>query len=753
MIPATAKNYKPGKPMHRRHPARAPLAAALAAILFVHAAEAAGPAAEAALNASASSDASGTAASDDDTRIRKPAELEKVEVVGEQGIYNERSTRSATRTDTLLINVPQSVTIVNSQLIRDQRMQGMADVVRYVPGVQMAQGEGNRDTPILRGSSSTADMFIDGVRDDTQYFRDLYNTERVEALKGPNAMIFGRGGSGGVLNRVSKQADFATVRGFDLTAGSDSRGRAVADWGQSLGHSFAFRINALSEQTGSFRDGVDYSRRGFNPTLAWRGDDTTFNLGYERFEDERTADRGVPSFNGKPVDVDPSTFFGDPERSESTADVDAANLYLEHDFGNGLRLRNRTRAASYDKFYQNVFPGTAYANGQVQVSAYNNATQRDNAFNQTELEWQVDSGSWRHTLLTGAEFDRQVTDNLRHTGYFAPNKCPSTGSSTITSTCVPLADPRYTGAITWAASATDADNHGVARNAAVFVQDQVEFSPEWQAIVGLRYDHFQLELHNNRNDSDLALDDGMLSPRVGLVYKPVPEASFYGSFSVAYLPRSGEQLASLTATNAALEPEKYENLELGAKWQFSPELSATAAIYQLSRSNVAVVDPDDSTRLVVLPGDSQRVQGVELGLSGDIGERWHVMGGYAWQKGEITRDIRTSPATLLREGTELAQVPRHSFSLWNRVDLGQRWGAGLGLVARSKVYASTSNAVVLPGYVRADAAVFYSLTDTVALQLNVENLFDVRYYSSANSDNNISPGSPRAFSLGLNLDF
>jgi catecholate siderophore receptor len=249
------------------------------------------------------------------------------------------------------------------------------------------------------------------------------------------------------------------------------------------------------------------------------------------------------------------------------------------------------------------------------------------------------------------------------------------------------------------------------------------------------------------------LNDGMLSPRVGLVYKPVPEASIYGSYSVAYLPRSGEQLASLTATNAALEPEKFENLELGAKWQFTPELTATAAVYRLGRANVAVVDPDDSTRLVVLPGDSQRVQGVELGLSGDIGDSWHVMGGYAWQKGEITRDIRTSLTTLLREGTELAQVPRHSFSLWNRVDLGQRWGAGLGIVARSTVYTSTSNAVVLPGYVRADAAVFYSLTDTVALQLNVENLFGIRYFASANSDNNITPGSPRAFSLGLNLDF
>jgi catecholate siderophore receptor len=236
------------------------------------------------------------------------------------------------------------------------------------------------------------------------------------------------------------------------------------------------------------------------------------------------------------------------------------------------------------------------------------------------------------------------------------------------------------------------------------------------------------------------------------VWKPAPEVSVYGSFSVAYLPRSGDQLSSLSESNKALDPEKYENFELGAKWQFSPELSATAAIYRLDRANVAVVDPEDATRLVLLPGDSQRVQGLELGLSGDIGERWHVFGGYAWQQGEITRDIRTSPTALLAKGTELAQLPRHSLSLWNRVDLGQRWGLGVGLLARSRSHASTSNAVTLPGYVRADGAVYYALTERVALQLNIENLFDLRYFGTANSDNNITPGSPRAFSLGLNLD-
>jgi catecholate siderophore receptor len=619
----------------------------------------------------------------------------------------------------------------------------------------MAQGEGNRDTPILRGSSSTADMFVDGMRDDVQYFRDLYDVDRVEALKGPNAMIFGRGGSGGVLNRVSKQADGNAVRDFDLTWGSDGRGRATADWGDSLGEDFALRVNALTEETGSYRDGVEYSRRGIHPTMRWRArEETLLSLGYESFEDRRTADRGVPSYDGRPVDVDPSTFFGDADRSGASVDVDALNQLVEHDFGEGLSLRNRTRAARYDKFYQNIYPGAVSANGSaVAISAYNNGTERSNLFNQTDLNWELQAGRWTHTLLGGFEFGRQVTDNHRETGYFDSGTCPARSAPPgPTSVHVPLSDPRYTGQVCFRPSASDADNHGVARVAAVYLQDQVEFSPRWQAVIGLRYDRFKVDFHNNRSGQDLDASDGLLSPRLGLVWKPTPEASIYSSYSVAYLPRSGDQLSSLSASNETLEPEKFRNLELGAKWQFREELSLTAAVYRLERANVAVVDEANPSQLLLLPGDAQRVQGLELGLSGDIGERWHVFGGYAWQRGEITRDIRTSPTAFLAKGTQLAQVPRHGFSLWNRIDIGERWGAGFGLVARSRSYASTSNAVALPGYVRADAAVYFALTPRTGLQLNVENVFNARYFGSAHSDNNITPGSPRAFSLGLNLD-
>jgi len=695
----------------------------------------------------------------DDAGGRKPTDLDKVVVVGDSTDgYAAKRTSTATKTDTPLRDVPQSITVVTQELIKDQAMQNLADVVRYVPGVGMAQGEGNRDTPVFRGNSSTADMFIDGMRDDVQYFRDLYNIDRVEALKGPNAMIFGRGGSGGVLNRVSKQADWNTVRELTLQAGSWNKRRITGDIGQAISDSAAFRVTGMYEDSESYRDDYEAKRWGINPTLSLHaGENTTVVLGYEHFQDERVADRGVPSapvaFKGRklPVETDPSTFFGDPDRSPVTADVDAFNVLVDHDFGNGVTLRNRTRWADYDKFYQNVFPGTVNAAGtQVSISAYSNGTQRENLFNQTDLTFSATTGSVEHKLLAGAEFGRQETDNLRKTGFFgAPG-------STVTSANVPLSNPRYTGPLEFRQNATDANNHSIAKVAAVYVQDQIEFSPQWQAILGLRYDRFDVDFRNNRSGAELASTDNLLSPRAGLVFKPFEALSLYGNYSLAYLPRSGEQLASLSATNTALDPEEFTNYEIGAKWDIRPDLAVTLAVYRLDRSNVAILDPSPTNTtdaLILQSGKSQRVEGVEIEVSGNITEAWSVMGGYAWQDGELTQDIRTSRTSVLRKGTKLASLPEQTFSLWNRYDFSPAWGVGLGAVYRDSIFASTSNAVTLKSYTRYDAAVFFTVNENIEMQLNVENLFDKKYFVAAHSDNNITPGSPRAAYLSMTLKF
>lgn len=663
--------------------------------------------------------------------------------VGAHISYDVRDVTSATKTSTPLRDVPQAVSVVSSELIADQRMASMADVTRYMPGVGFAQGEGNRDTPIIRGNATTSDFFVDGVRDDVQYFRDVYNVDRVEALKGPNAMIFGRGGVGGVINRVTRQADWGQSREASLQFGSWDNKRFTADIGKGLNETVAVRATGMYENSDSYRDGVGVERYGFNPTVAFRlAPQTTLRASYEYFYDERIADRGISSFNGAPVVTEPETFFGDPTQSPTDATVNLFSAVLEHRFNPRVTLRNRLTYGDYDKFYQNVFPGAMSADGtMVSISAYNNATTRENVFNQTDVIVSAQTGRFGHTLLVGTEFGRQETDNFRNTGFFT-----SLGPN-VTSVNAPLSSPTISLPLEFRQNATDADNHGVTTVASLYAQDQVALSQQIEAVVGLRYESVDSDVTNNRTATDFSSSDGLLSPRLGLIYKPIVPLSLYGSYSLSYLPRAGEQLSSLNLTNQALDPEEFRNYEVGAKWDIVPAFSFTAAVYRLDRGNVVVPDPNDPALSVLV--DAQRTNGLELGLNGNVTSAWSIAGGYALQDGEITQSI--SPTA--QAGASLAQLPKHSISLWNRYDFTPRFAAALGVLYRSDVFTSTDNLVILPSWTRVDAAVFYNLTATIRAQVNVENLFDEDYYMNAHSNTNITPGSPRGVRVALTTRF
>ncbi|MET0535958.1 MAG: TonB-dependent siderophore receptor [Steroidobacter sp.] len=658
-----------------------------------------------------------------------------VEAQREHDSYAVTRTRSATKTDTPLRDVPQSVSVVTARLIQDQSMQNLADVARYVPGAGMAQGEGNRDTIILRGNSSTADFFVDGVRDDVEYFRDIYNVNRVEVLKGPSAMIFGRGGAGGVVNRVTRQAGWDRVGEVSLQGGSWNNGRVSADLGGPVNDRVAARVTGMYEDSESYRDGVKLERHGINPTAAVQlSDNTQLRLGYEYYDYDRTADRGIPSLSGRPYEVDESTFFGDPDKSPTDATVNIATVVLDHNFSDTVSLRNRTLYGDYNKFYQNVFPGAIDATATtVAISAYNNEQLRENIFNQTDLLFSLDSGPLKHRLLAGAEFGRQVTDNFRNTGYF---------NDTTTTVQAPLSDPTISVPVTFRQSETDADNHGEATVAALYIQDQVEFSQHFQAVLGVRYDRFEMDFRNNRTGDKFESSDDLFSPRVGLIYKPTDPLSIYASYSKTYAPRSGAQMTSLNLTNESLDPEEFENVELGMKWDARENLSLTAAVFQLDRTNVVIPDPNDPTLSILV--DGQRTEGVELGVSGQISEAWSIQGGYAYQDGELTAQLG---------GNRLAQLPKHVASLWNKYDFGNSFSAGLGIIHQTEMFAAADNLVTLPGFTRVDAALFYRLSERLRMQVNVENLLDEQYYANAHSNNNITPGSPVAVRASLTANF
>jgi len=659
-----------------------------------------------------------------------------------------RATRSSTftKTDTPLKEVPASITVVPAQLMKDQAMRSLADVIRYVPGANVHQGEGNRDQFILRGVSTSADLYVDGVRDDAQVFRDLYNLERVEVLKGTAGMIFGRGGAGGVINRVTKTPVFGAVREASLRLGSWDDRRAGVDVGDVLGAAAAWRLNAVAEKAGSFRDGVDLERWALNPTMTFLlGARSTITFGYEHLRDDRTADRGIPARDGRPFETDPRTFFGNAEQSHARSDVDGAYVVLDHDFSGGTRLKNTFRATRYDKFYQNVYPDNANtssvdAAGNLRLAAYNNANQRTNVFNQTDLTFKLRGAGIEHSFLAGLEVGHQDSSNKRNTGFFGP-------LATDTLISVAASAPFAT-AVRFQPNGSDADNDVRADILGLYVQDQVTFTPEWKIVAGLRYDRFRTRFDDQRTTvapNDLARTDNRLSPRLGILWSPNAVSTYYASYSRSFLP-SGEQL-SLAPNTADLAPEKATNYEIGAHWDVLPRLSLSAAIFRLDRDDVRSPDPLNPGFFVKT--GQQRTEGIELGMQGEVTPGWMMYGGYSYLDGRITKTTSTAPA-----GARLQLVPEHQFSLWNRVSLGPSWAAGLGVIHQSSSFATLDNRVELPGFARADAALYYTLEGgRTRLALNVENVFDRQYTPTADGNNNISPGAPRNVQVTLTTAF
>ena len=662
--------------------------------------------------------------------------------------YNAKKSTTATKTDSELIDVPQSISVITQDIIQDQSIQSMSDAVRYVPGVTASQGEGNRDAVNFRGSGvTTGDFYLDGIRDDVQTYRDFYNTDRIEVLKGPNGMIFGRGAAGGAINRVTKEAGWDPVRELTVSVGAYDHKRTTLDIGNAINDVAAFRINAVYEDSGSYRDGVDIERYGINPTLTIKPTDRTkIVLGVESFKDEHVGDRGMPSLRGagnsqlksRPYDLgDTDTFFGNARLSPNETETNAFNALIEHAFENGLTLRNRTRYADYDKYYQNVFATTSVNNaGVFNIGAYRDETDRENLINQTDLIYSLKMGTVEHKLLAGMELGRQDTHNMRFR---------NAGGVENVATNVDATNPTFNGTIAF--TNVNRNRKSEADITAFYLQDQIVFSPQWEAIVGLRHDKFEVEHTNlpvtgSNTITELNVTDNVLSPRAGLIFKPMQNVSLYGSYSLTYVPRAGDQLDGLALTNVNFDPEKFINQEVGAKWDVTEELSLTAAVYKLKREKVAIVNPVNIAETILV--DGQETKGFELGISGKLTDKWSVFGGYAYQDGEITKQQGAGTGAILK-GAELAQTPDHTFSLWNRYDFNETWGAAIGVIGRSEMYAATPTAsvsTVLPGYTRYDAAVYCKIAEKVRLQVNLENLTNKEYALDAHNNNNITPGSP-----------
>jgi catecholate siderophore receptor len=689
------------------------------------------------------------------TPVSNPANTQEART-GTVGVYSN-STPVATKTNTPLINIPQSVSVLTKDFIRDQNFQQLTDVTRYVPGVAIHQGEGNRDELVIRGVDSSANFFVNGFRDDVQYFRDLYNTQSIEILKGPSMLTFGRGAGGGLLNRTLKEADGQRIYEGTFQTGSYQDRRVTLDAGQAVNANVAARLNVMYEAGDTFRNYADFERWGINPTVTYAPNDTTkIKLSFESYHDTRVADRGNPSIGtgtlANPTgpfapNGDLTKFFGSPTLNRAIADVNTGMMFIEHDFQNGLTVKNGTIVADYEKFYQNIFPGTSVnAAGQFKYSAYHNTTNRLNAFDQTDFTYKTFTGPLFHTIGFGTEFGRQSGISLRDTGIF-PN------GSNLSPFMDAFSTP-YFGPVNFIHHSTapnpdnvatpDADSKYAANIQSAYVRDTVEVTRWLQLIGGVRFDRFDQSALDQNTNTNRQRVDNLISPEGAIILKPRDNLSFYGAYSISYLPASGDQFSALNNGNVILDPQKFENKEVGVKWKILPHLIYSTAVYQLDRTNTPLNDPLNVGFTVPT---TTRVRGFENELTGYITDAWQSKFGYAYTDARITDNPRAGapPLSNIFPGNRVQLVPLHQFSLWNKYQFDPLWAASVGLIYFSSSFAASDDTVRLPGFFRVDAAVYRKIDERWRVQLNVENLFDKGYWVSADGNNNLSPGNPRTF--------
>jgi catecholate siderophore receptor len=639
-------------------------------------------------------------------------------VIGKAEGYVASQTVTATKTDTPLIDVPQTITVVTRDQLDDQAQRSMADVLRYVPGVTIGQGEGNRDQITLRGQNTTADFFLDGVRDDVQYYRNLYNIERVEVLKGPYALIFGRGGGGGIVNRVQKVPSAERFFG-SASAGVNTFGAwdIAGDVNLPVSASGALRVNAFYESLDNHRDYFGGERYAINPYFAYDfGGGWQAGLSYEYVHDDRVTDRGVPSRNGAPLTGYNSTFFGVPGVNRTGLEAHILKGRLDGQLTDTLKWSTTLLYGDYDKYYTNVYAsGAVQSNGNVALAGYTDPTQRENFIAQTNLVWDLALGGIDNKILMGLEYGSQDSVNRRFNPLF-------NGASSYTLNLGNIVYPT----VTFPTLARHTESRVSFFSA--YLQDQISIGEHVDVVLGLRYDRFQIEGMDFVANNPFDRVDEKVSPRFGLIVKPQENVSIYGSYSRSFLPRSGDQFLTMTASQENLAPEQFTNYEIGAKWDIRPNLSTTIALFQLDRTNT----PEDNNQGGQILLDETRTRGLELSMVGKLTPDWQISGGYTYQD-----------AKLRLNGVRLGQVPEHQFALWNRYDISPQFGVGVGVIHQSSQFASTSStATRLPAFTRVDAAVFFEPTENIELQVNVENLFDAGYFADAHNNNNISPGAP-----------
>lgn len=659
-------------------------------------------------------------------------------VVSGQSLQSDQAT--ALKSPTLIIDVPQSLSIITAEQIRNQGFDSIRDLVDYTPGVTTSQGEGHRDAVVFRGTRSTADFYIDGVRDDVQYYRSLYNVEQVEFLRGPNALLFGRGGTGGIINRVMKKG-MTGISFNDVNFSADTFGAysLQVDSNQSLSASSALRVNAAYEALENHRDYFDGERIGLNPTFKIKLDDNVlFDFSYEYVDHNRVIDRGIPTgVDGKPVTAFKDLFFGDTELNYTDLEAHLFRGTLQVGLTENVKLQFDAFYGDYDKVYSNFYTSgydAANTPDRVKLDGYVDSTQRENLILSADVISELETGPVLHKLVTGVEYIDTVNDNDRYNSFFDThpedpgNETFLIGNQVLRNGTGSSVNGPTTNDFT---KDLNDDTSAAVRSYSLYTQDEISLGAHWILVLGARFDRFEIEALDRKTGRLRSRTDEEISPRLGLIFKPVENVSLYASYSETFLPRSGEQFATITDETAALDPDTYENRELGVKWDIKPGLSLTTTVFELEKSSPET-GKDDAAALSVV---KSAVNGFEATLTGRVNERWYVSAGYSFLDGEVESDEED-------DGNRPRELPEHMFSIWNTYRLTEKFGLGLGLVYYDETFIDNGNDTRLPSYARLDAALYYDLNERMRLQVNIENLTDELYFPNAHADHQVTVGAP-----------
>ncbi|MEO8004614.1 MAG: TonB-dependent siderophore receptor [Betaproteobacteria bacterium] len=681
--------------------------------------------------------------------------------------FRTDSTSSATRTDTPLRDIPQYVNSIPQTLIQSQGAMSLADALRNVPGITYAAAEGGTQASqvfYLRGFPAGGDLFIDGIRDIGEYNRDLFDTESIEVLKGPSALAFGRGSTGGVINQISKRPEPGMLKQVGLTLGSNGEKRLTGDLNLPMSDTAAFRLVALGEDSNTYRDTVYNRQVGVAPSMRFGiGTPTEVTLSYYYLNTHGQTDYGQPTlgaakgFAMPPVPL--SNYYGFADYDYTNWETHIATLRVDHRFSDNLSLRNTLRYANYKRqmeatIAQNL---TTIGGGPVtaatpidQILAIRQHTKaRDNddkvLINQTELTWKVETGAIKHTVLTGLELGDEKLNRWNYT--FAG----TTTSNTSLLDPDPYSSLNYT-------KTPNQRNPSEAKTAAIYVQDQVEFSPQWKALAGLRYEYYDAEAVTEGYFSGVPTATGgpfsrvdkMLTGRAGVIWQPTDAQSYYISAGNSYNPSGelgvyGATGTNLSASNDDLDPEENRNYEIGAQWDLVSGIQIRTAIFRNEKTNARLLDPVDG---VMKLAGKRRVDGVELSVTGRITPNWDVYSAMAYMDGKIVEGLANV------QGKTPLGVPKFSGTIWTVYRLGGGWEVGGGPYASSSWWLDDQNRGKAPSYVRWDAMLGY-VQKKYDIRLNVLNVFDEVYYTGGynNTPNRVIPGQPVTALLTMNYRF